>query len=450
MTRSSAPPSRTAQSRIEELAPGGDGVAHVSVDGVRRAVFVPGAAVGDEVRLSMDVSRRPARGRILELIHGGPERVEPACAYVQRCGGCDWMHVSLAGQLAAHIAQLRRAVPRAWESFPVVPHPALEALGYRTRARLHVRASGGRAIVGMHEAGTRDPVEVSSCVVLHPTLDRARISLGALLEGAHGTGEVQVALGGISSIQKDAPTEPCPVLELRWRGTLATAFFTRLEQAVLAGTWCGGRIFVGDVARPATVGDPTPWMLGADEEPLRLAPGRFAQASERYNRRLGARVAELAHAAAGERAHTVELFAGAGNFTVLLARRSAKVLAVESDRASCDAARANLAARGLAAKVVEADAGNYEPSPATTLLVLDPPRTGARATAERLTRSPIRHVLYVSCDAQTLARDLAVLEPYYLPRAIESFAMFPQTSHAETVVLLERRGRRPASSKELP
>jgi tRNA/tmRNA/rRNA uracil-C5-methylase (TrmA/RlmC/RlmD family) len=117
---------------------------------------------------------------------------------------------------------------------------------------------------------------------------------------------------------------------------------------------------------------------------------------------------------------------------------------VESSRDACDAARANLAARGLTARVVEADAASYAWGATTRLVVLDPPRTGARAVAERLAASRVPHVVYVSCDPQTLGRDLAVLAPGYRARSVATFEMFPQTSHVETVVALERaRGGRP-------
>ncbi len=73
------------------------------------------------------------------------------------------------------------------------------------------------------------------------------------------------------------------------------------------------------------------------------------------------------------------------------------------------------------------------------LVVLDPPRTGARAVAERLAGSRVARVVYVSCDAQTLGRDLAILEKAYAPISVTAFEMFPQTSHVEAVVALERR-----------
>ncbi len=420
---------------VERMAAGGDGIAFVPLQGERRAVFVPQAAVGDELLLAVDASRRPARGRVLEVRKPGEDRVEPACPYVGRCGGCDFMHLSLGGQRRAHADIVRSVLPAAFRSVDLVAHEAHEPLAYRTRARLHVRGTGRAPVVGMHEARSHEPAPVESCVVLSPPLERGRRELGALLEGVRGRGEAQIAQGRSNGRE-------APVLELRWHDELAPVCFGRLEQAVRDGRWAGARVFSGNVSRPAILGDPTPWMRGADGEPLRLAPGGFAQASESANQAIGRRLAAVFGELApkdGTPLRVVELYAGAGNFTAVLARLSPQLSAVESSREACDAARANLEARGLRARVVEADAESYAWSPSTNLLVLDPPRSGARAVAQRLAERPVRYVLYVSCDPATLGRDLALLENAYALASVETFEMFPQTSHVETLVRLERR-----------
>jgi 23S rRNA (uracil1939-C5)-methyltransferase len=339
------------------------------------------------------------------------------------------MHLSLEAQGRAHVAQLRAALPASWRDEPVSHHAAEKGLAYRTRARVHVRCErrqGSAVEVGMHEAGTHEPVAVETCAVLDPTVEEARRSLAPFFQGSSGRGEVQLALGAGRR----------PVLEVRWTGDLAPACFARLDQAVAAGKLAGARVLAGAVSRPAVVGDPTPWVPGADGVPLRLAPGGFGQASERMNTALALHVAELVREAKVDRA--VELYAGSGNLSVLLAREVRELSLVESSREACDAARANLAARELAARVVEADAAEHAWGPAIRLVVLDPPRTGARAVAERLALSRVTHVVYVACDAQTLSRDLALLAPSYAPRSIAAFEMFPQTSHVEAVVALTR------------
>lgn len=342
------------------------------------------------------------------------------------------MHLSLEGQKEAHRAQLAAALPEAWRSVPLLLHDAPESFKYRTRARLHARASGGRAVVGLHEAGTHDPLEVEQCAVLHPILDRVRLSLGPILEGARGHGEAQIALGA----------DTRPVLELKWKGLLSPSSFARIDVAVRLGEWAGARVFEGDVKRPAVFGDPAPWTTGGDGEPLRLAPGGFAQTSPKANVLLGGRLLSLARATAGESLGSVlELHAGSGNFTVLLARHAARLTAVESNPGACEAARANLAARGLEATVVLGLAEDQEIRPGTDLVVLDPPRKGARKVADRLAASKARAVLYLSCDIATLARDVAILAHSFRPVGLESFLLFPHTPHAETLALLVPKGR---------
>ncbi|MGO9835366.1 MAG: class I SAM-dependent RNA methyltransferase [Polyangiaceae bacterium] len=413
---------------ISSLAPGGDGVALVELTGERRAVFVPNSAPGDRALLSVDTSRRPARGRIRELTSPGPDRIASACPWSTRCGGCDWMHVSLDAQLRTHVDHVRAALPPTWRGTPIAAYPSHGALGYRARARVHVRCDAkGAAVVGMHEANTHEPVQVDSCAVLDPALEGARRSLGAVFQGSSGRGDVQIAFGD----------GRLPVYDVRWRGELARECFARLEKAVAERTIAGAQVTLAEAKRPARIGDPTPWMVGADGAPLRLSPGGFAQANEKVNRALVSHVAEVVRP--WRAANAVELYSGAANMSILLAREVGELVCVESDRGACDAARANLTTRAQRARVVEADAAHYAWRPMTDLVVLDPPRTGAREVATRLAASRVAHAVYVACDAQTLGRDLAALEGSYGPTSIATFEMFPQTSHVETVVALERR-----------
>jgi 23S rRNA (uracil1939-C5)-methyltransferase len=416
----------TIQTTVASLAGGGEGVAHIEVGGERRAVFLPDTVPGDVVRAEVDPSHRPARGRVLELIHAGPDRVAPACAWSTRCGGCDWMHLSPEAQAKGHVDRVRAALPAPWRTFAIETFAAPKPTAYRTRARVHMRARGPRVDVGMNQARSHDPVAVDTCAVLDPALDAARARLASLFQGSRGRGEAHIALG----------TNRRPVLDVHWTGDVAAACFGRLEQAVAAAEVAGARVTLGNATRPAVIGDPTPWIEGADGRPLRLAPGGFAQASYAMNTQLARFVASRAAECAAERA--VELYAGSGNLSVVLAPAVGELALVESSREGCEAAVANLAARDLPARVVEGNAEEYAWSAATKLVVLDPPRTGARAVAERLADSRVKHVIYVSCDPLTLGRDLNLLVGRYAPRALATFEMFPQTSHVETVVALER------------
>ncbi len=423
-------PAERHRAVVDDLAPGGDGVLHVTraPSGERRAVFVRGVARGEEVVVDVDFSARPPRGRLLEVVTASAERVVPACPDAGRCGGCDWMHLSTSAQREGHLDHVRRALSAAVPAaFPIGYTPAPSPLAYRTRTRLHAHASGGRAVVAMRAAGGHEPVEIERCVVVAPALDGARATLARLLDGAHGEGDAQLALGAGGAA----------VVDLRWSATLPPSTFARAESAVAAGRLAGLRLWTRGVDRPAVIGDPSPVTLAADGAPLHLGAGGFAQAAEAMNAALGARVAELAGRGSG-----IELYAGAGNLTVLLARTLAPLVSVEADANACTAARENLRARGLVAKVVEADASSYPVARATDVVVLDPPRTGARQACVALGARPPKRIVYVSCDPPTLGRDLALLvtgAPGGMTvRSVDVFEMFPQTSHVETVVCLVR------------
>lgn len=422
---------------VASLAPGGPAIAFANLAGERRAVFIAGAAPGDRVRVAVDASRSPARGTLLEVLAPSRMRVEPPCVHAERCGGCDWMHLSPTAQLEAHTANVRAVLPASWQTLPIARIEARERVGYRTRARVHVRAQRRNVVVGLHQARTHAPVRVDRCAVLHPVLDAARARLAALFAGADGSGEISLSLGFPGPERRS-------VLDITFDGELPASFFAALERACAERSLQGARVLLRGAARAAVVGDATPWLLGADGEPLELAPGGFAQASEEGNRELVEHVAVIARAAIGDDGGDVhELFAGAGNLTVLLAR-FARVVAVERSKECCDAAQRNLSRRSLSATVVCGDAEQSAPSPKARLLVLDPPRTGARAVAERLAQRPLRHVIYVSCDAPTLGRDLGILAASgYEPDSLALVELFPQTSHVETVVHLVRsRGPR--------
>lgn len=454
MKRRSPPPRlQLLEGTVVELSPGGDGVllldveAERSAPSERRAVFVPGVALGEKVRVNADLSKRPARGRLLDVLTASASRVTPRCEHVERCGGCDFMHLTEDAQAEAHASIVRRLVANALRRDDVVVRAHAHAPGaswhYRARSRLHVDAYRGKITIGMYGKGSHVPVAVDACLVLAPPIERARLFLPSLFVGAEGRGEVQLALGAPSGSDDDRRA----VMDLRWTGKLPSEIFARLERAIGQRSLAGARVFDGPVTTPATIGDPTPWIVAADGRALRLAPGGFSQATEAGNAILARRAADLAGELVADPAATVvELHAGAGNLTVLLATNHA-VIAVEKGREACEAARENLRARGLTAKVVDADADTF-PLPKCKLVVLDPPRTGAREVCTALARKPVPAVLYVSCDPATLARDLGILAGAgYALRTLETFEMFPQTSHVETVaVLVHERGKRTSTS----
>jgi 23S rRNA (uracil1939-C5)-methyltransferase len=227
-----------------------------------------------------------------------------------------------------------------------------------------------------------------------------------------------------------------PVLDVRWTGELGGSFFAEVDRRIVAGAWAGAEVWLEGARAPARLGEPEAVTVGADGLPLVVPSGAFAQGHPAMSAKLGERLVARAEVAGQP---ILELFAGSGNFSVLLARHASSLTTVEAEPRAVARARANLASRGLAARVVEADADSFAVPPAVRTVVLDPPRTGATGAAARIARSKARRVVYVSCDAATLGRDVATLAAGGFRLAeVETFEMFPHTSHVEILAILER------------
>jgi 23S rRNA (uracil1939-C5)-methyltransferase len=361
-----------------------------------RAVFVPATAPGDRVRVRLvEEHARHARGRVVDLLEAGPARTEPACAVFGTCGGCTWQHVAYGAQLEAKAAILRDALERigkleAPAGLRVEPSPS--AYAYRARARVLVE--GGR--VGFRRRRSHALCATARCPVLVPELEARLREVAERPPAPEGEWELVAGAGG---------------------ETRATALG-------------------GDPSREA------PLFVALGTERLRVSPGVFVQSNALLLERLASAVAE----AAGAGALALELFAGAGFLTLGLARRFARVVAVEANRAAAGDLVANARAAGLAnvevlAEAVEAVLARRALPNAPDAAVLDPPRRGlAPRSAGALAELAPRRIVILSCDPATLARDLARLrELGFALRGVRGFDLFPQTPHVEALAVLERR-----------
>ena len=173
---------------------------------------------------------------------------------------------------------------------------------------------------------------------------------------------------------------------------------------------------------------------------LRLPPKAFFQT----NTWIAKRLYEQAAAWTDELgpASVWDLYCGIGGFALHLAAAGRQVVGVESSAAAIDAARASARECGLAARIVQADATRWAAAQTAEslpeLVVVNPPRRGlGAALSEWLEHSAVPHVIYSSCNPDSLAADLALM-PSLRPVRARLFDMFPHTEHCEVMVLLAR------------
>lgn len=402
---------------IESLAKGGDGVGRAP-DG--RVVFVPLVAPGDKVRVKVVEEKSGfLRAELDAVITRSLLRVTPPCEVQTRCGGCPWQQVLLAEQLRAkedlvHKA-LRKVETRFW---PLVRAP--EDLGYRVRARLRVR--GGK--IGIHEARSHALVEPSTCLTMRPELWTAIWFAGQALASVLGE---EGTLSGLV-------TEDGRVHLAVERGKNAR----RPEIAQLARTIVGQHGIVGVVEGANVI-----W----GERELELPDGHitsasgFQQANPAQNDRLRQGIG--AALSAFPPRVIVELYAGDGNLTRVLADVCDRGHAIEGDAGAVERLRQNLAARGKQGWKAECAPSETwfatfaAASKRCDAVVVDPPRAGCKEVVPAILKVRPKSVVYVSCDPTTLGRDLELLcAGGYKCESVTPFDFMPHTDHVETLAIL--------------
>ena len=412
----------------------GDGLGRLpSGEVVLVAGGVPGERVG--VRL-LPPGRGPRRGDVLTVLEASPARVEPPCPVFARCGGCALQHIDAGVQAEQKRAWLERLLqpgdpPLQW-LVPVAP------FGHRRRVRFHLRRIKGVLAAGFMERASDALATTPQCRVLVPALDRLLVLVPPALEPFVEHGEVHATAGreGVVVRIDAAPrSHGLPVPPRLARDLAAVLGIEGLALHLGRTAQQAGR---AEVTLPETA---APARAGGHDVPVRVDAGGFSQATAAGNAAIRTAVAN-ALADAGPVARVQEFFAGSGNLTALLIGHVGHVRTVEADSAAVGRAQAlvpRAASLGTVLTVDHGDAAALATPPAAgELWLLDPGRPGAADLCRRAALWQPRHVVYVSCAPDTLARDLRTLRTAgYVVRSAVGIDSLPQTVHVEAILRLE-------------
>ena len=426
---------------IEKPASGGRMIArHLG-----QIVLVRGAIPGERVRAWIErAEKRMAYAVTREVVEPSPDRrADGPGVEDPLCGGALYSHIAYPRQLAIKSDVIRDAFTRLGR-YPIdrpIDVAGSPETGYRMRARLHVHR--GRA--GFYREGTHQLCDAAVTKQLRAESVAAAGRLAASLE--------RDAPGGLVSItiaENLAGDERAAHLELAPGARVADEALDRAAgEAQLAG------ISAQDasshepraIGRPV-VSDPLPALTSdrAGEGALTRHAASFFQGNRFLLSTLVLAVAD----AAPDTGEVVDLYAGVGLFSVVLAALGRlEVTAVEGDRASGADLRENARAHSPRLKVHVGSVEAYlasragKPGRATppATLVLDPPRTGlSKEAAESIIRLRPERIVYVSCDPPTLARDARrLLDSGYSLDSLRGFDFFPNTPHVESLATFSRR-----------
>ena len=364
-----------------------------------REVFVSGGIPGEEVVAEIVAIRRKyIAAKVVQVTKASPARIDAPCQYYGACSGCQWQHVSYEAQLSAKQDRVIDSLFRVGgfinpNVLPVLPSP--DQLGYRNHARFTIKEHGSLGFVNRE---THRFVKIDTCMLMHPGINKL---LGDLQGHCSETTQLSIRAGedtGDYLVQPTLKSTDIPIVtgQKHYRDSIQGVEF-------------------------------------------RVASPSFFQVNNKQASNMALVVKDALNLKGTE--VLLDAYAGVGTFAILLAPYASKVIAIEESSAAVADAKVNAEnthnVEFILGKTEEV-LGDLDSVP--DAVVLDPPRAGCQSAAiDSLIRLYPENVVYVSCDPDTLARDLKMLcRGAYSIDSIQPLDMFPQTHHVENIVILKK------------
>ncbi len=453
----SLPVSKGQEVEIEilSLGDGGEGIGRI--DGF--TVFVKGGIPGDIVKtFIMKVKKSYAIGSLREIITPSPNRVEAPCPDFYRCGGCQTQTIAYDEQLKIKENTVKDALERigGFTDFEIEPIIGMEEpFYYRNKSQYPVEHSKNGIKLGYYKRNSHDVVDIKACMLQRTENDKIMAIFRKFLndfkipvysEKTHkglvrhlmirnsfdsGNMMVVIVMNG-----KKLPKQEVLVARLLESGSRIASIMINVNKEKTNRILGRKNVAVyGEDKITDKIGD-----LSFEISPLSFFQVNNLQADKLYKKAI-----EYADLKGDER--VFDLYSGIGTISLSLAKAAKEVIGVEVVEDAVEDALKNAGMNGVenvkfhAGKAEEVIPELYAKGVKADVVVVDPPRKGCE---EELLKTIIdmkpEKMVYVSCKASTLARDLKILcdNGFELVK-VQPVDMFPQTTHVETVAKLVRK-----------
>ena len=433
---------------IKKTGINGEGIGYLN----RKPVFVTGCFAGEtaEVKITDDRGKY-LRGRAEKIIVRSPHRTGSICPYYQDCGSCPFIDLKYRAQLKYKEEILQETLQKYCDVKIKCEHivPS-EQYGYRNKINLPVAADKkGKLHNAMYRAGSNIPVQIDECPLHEEELERVRKAVLKALNRASMTAYQHSSKSGIR--------------QLIIRG------FEEFQVVLITGTDVISEKLINDIMSIDKV--VSLWQgINIQKNPVNMMPDKITllsgkpeinteicgyqvslhpQAFFQLNRNQAVNIYEKVNELINEKVSlAVEAYCGIGVMSMMIHDKAEEVIGVEIDARAVESARNNVRANGIDNVSFRCnDAGSelikLSRKRKIDLLIADPPRTGMSENfIQCLLKSPVRKIIYVSCNPATLARNIKELSGKYEVERIIPYDMFPNTPHIEAITVLRLKEKR--------
>jgi 23S rRNA (uracil747-C5)-methyltransferase len=360
------------------------------------------------------------------------------------CRSCTQMGTPYDTQLASKLAHARSLLA-AWPDAQWLPPMASKPEGFRNKAKMVVGGTVELPTLGILDA-SQHGVDLTECGILSPGLRSAMAPIADFIALARITPyDVSARRGELKHVLLTESPDGNLMLRLVLRSTEALGRI-RKHLNILLATLPRLSVVTANILpehKAVLEGEEEISLMGEtlsmrlDHSVLHLRPASFFQT----NTEIASGLYGQARAWIDEvdPSSVWDLYCGVGGFALHVAAPGRRVHGVELSAPAVESARLSaLEARLSDVTFAVGDATALTASEPPEAVIVNPPRRGlGDALCATLETSGASTIIYSSCNAVTLARDIAAM-PSYVPKAVRLFDMFPQTDHYETMVLLRR------------
>lgn len=375
------------------------------------------------------------------------------CPNYKKCGGCQLQNMTYEKQLSFKQVKVIRLLGRFCHVDEIIGMD--EPYHYRNKVQAAFGMKNGKIISGVYQSSTHNIVPVDDCLIEDVIADKIIVTIRKLAESFKIKPFNDVTMKGFLRhvlVKRGFVSGQVMVV-------LVTASGAFPSQRSFVNALLGKHPEITTIVR--NINDKhTSLVLGERSETLfgdgyieeqlcglsfRISPKSFYQINPVQTEVLYNKAAEFAGLTGTER--VIDAYCGTGTIGLIMAKNAGQVIGVELNKDAVRDAKSNAAANGV--KNIQffcGDAGRFmvdmaDARETADVVITDPPRAGCSPDFLRsLIKLSPRRVVYVSCNPETLARDLGFLtRKGYRAAKIQPVDMFPFTEHVETVVLLEKR-----------
>ena len=414
--------------KTEALLPGGEALVRTA----ETSFLLHNSVPGDLITFIPSGKRRGAeRGNLVEVIEASADRVSPPCQFAAQCGGCAMQYVAPATQAEIKSVWVCEAFRGSADSNTVKIPATTPSLSGRRRLRWYTGSDTEGPFLGFRAKNSHTVVRHDTCICASAPLNQLRQQLEDASEaiGLEGYESLQAVEldDGIHLILEGGAVSPGVVPPFDEVGGLALQWWHRLDG------------ITRPLSKPVpSFHDSLPAGENGDIE-LLVGPDDFIQGQVAGNRSMIGQLIEWSEGAC----FVVDLFSGIGNLSLPIAAAcGARVAGAELNAASVRAANANARRLNLDASYVEANLFenfSVEPFVGADLLILDPPRRGAKKVCSMMGSLLPSKIVMVNCDVASGGRDGEILKSFgYRLHTLRALDLFPYAGHVEAMSLWVR------------